>query len=50
VEGDLQVEAGVINLVARRVASLVDVCRGHGVPEQPGGVRQLGQAGRRRTG
>jgi error-prone DNA polymerase len=50
VEGDLQVEAGVINLVARRVASLVDVCRGHGGPEQPGGVRQLGQAGRRRAG
>jgi error-prone DNA polymerase len=50
VEGDLQVEAGVINVVARRVASLVDVCRGQGGPEQPGGVRQLGQAGRRRTG
>ncbi len=50
VEGDLQVESGVINLVARRVAPLVEICRGHGGPEHPEGVRQLGHAGMRRLG
>jgi error-prone DNA polymerase len=50
VEGDLQVEAGVVNVVARRIEPLVERCRGHGGPEQPSGVRQLGQAGRRRAG
>jgi error-prone DNA polymerase len=50
VEGDLQVEGGVVNLVARRVTPLVEVCRGHGGPERPEGVRQLGHAGMRRQG
>ncbi len=50
VEGDLQVEAGVVNLVARRIAPLVDACRGHGGPGRPVGVRQLGYAGGRRAG
>lgn len=50
VEGDLQIESSVINLVARRVAPLVEVCRGRGGPEHPEGVRQLGHAGMRRLG
>jgi len=50
VAGDLQVEAGVINLVARRIVPLVEICRGQGGPEQPAGVRQLGHAGMRRMG
>jgi error-prone DNA polymerase len=50
VEGQLQVEAGVVNLVARQVAPLVEICRGHGGPAQPAGVRQLGHAGMRRAG
>ena len=50
VEGDLQVQAGVVNVVARRIAPLVDVCRAHGGPGQPDGVRQLGYAGGRRAG
>jgi error-prone DNA polymerase len=50
VEGDLQVESGVINLVARQIRPLVDVCRGQGGPEHPDGVRQLGHAGMRRLG
>ncbi len=40
----------VINLVARRIAPLVEVCRDHGGPERPEGVRHLGHAGMRRQG
>ncbi len=50
VEGDLQVQAHVLNLVARRIAPLAEVCRERGGPEQPAGVRQLGHAGLRRQG
>jgi error-prone DNA polymerase len=50
VEGELQVESNVINLVARRIAPLVEACRGRGGPEHPDGVRQLGHAGMRRMG
>jgi error-prone DNA polymerase len=50
VEGDLQVESSVINLVARHIRPLVEVCRGQGGPEHPEGVRQLGHAGMRRMG
>ena len=50
VEGDLQVESNVVNLVARRISPLVEVCRERGGPEQPEGVRQLGHAGMRRLG
>ncbi len=50
VEGDLQVDAGVINLVARRIRPLVAVCRERGGPAHPAGVRQLGHAGMRRLG
>jgi len=50
VEGELQVDSGVINLVARRIRPLVEVCRERGGPEHPDGVRQLGHAGMRRMG
>ncbi len=50
VEGDLQVESGTVNLVARQIRPLVEVCRERGGPEQPEGVRQLGHAGMRRLG
>ena len=50
VEGELQVESKVINLVARQIRPLVDVCRASGGPEHPDGVRQLGHAGMRRMG
>ncbi len=50
VEGQLQVEGGTVNLVARRIRPLVEVCRERGGPEHPEGVRQLGHAGMRRMG
>jgi error-prone DNA polymerase len=50
VEGMLQTEAGVINLVARRILPLVEVCRTSGGPDGPKGVRHMGQAGLRRVG
>ena len=50
VEGELQVESDVINLVARHIQPLVEVCRDRGGPEHPEGVRQLGHAGMRRMG
>jgi error-prone DNA polymerase len=50
VSGDLQVESNVINLVARDIRPLVEVCRERGGPEHPEGVRQLGHAGMRRVG
>jgi error-prone DNA polymerase len=50
VEGRLQVESNVINLVADDVRPLVEVCRERGGPEHPDGVRQLGHAGMRRVG
>jgi hypothetical protein len=50
VEGTLQVESKVINLVATRIRPLVEVSRASGGPEQPAGVRQLGHAGMRRMG
>ncbi len=50
IEGDLQREANVVNLVARDVVSLPDLARGVGGPSRPDGVRQLGHAGMRRLG
>ena len=50
VEGDLQVDSNVINLVARHIRPLIEVCRELGGPEHPEGVRQLGHAGMRRLG
>jgi DNA polymerase III alpha subunit len=50
VDGELQREGSVVNLVAHDVRSLPDVAAEAGGPEQPGGVRQLGHAGMRRLG
>jgi error-prone DNA polymerase len=50
IDGDLQREGAVVNLIAREVRSLPEVTATAGGPEQPGGVRQLGHAGMRRLG
>jgi error-prone DNA polymerase len=50
VDGDLQREASVVNVVAREVRALVEAAATAGAPEQPDGVRQLGHAGMRRLG
>ena len=45
VDGILQRESNVVNVVARDVRPLVDEARRAGGPERPDGVRQLGYAG-----
>jgi error-prone DNA polymerase len=50
VDGDLQREASVVNLVAREVRSLPEVAADAGGPDRLAGVRQLGHAGMRRLG
>jgi error-prone DNA polymerase len=50
VDGDLQRESSVVNVIAREVQPLIEVAATAGAPEQPDGVRQLGQAGMRRLG
>jgi error-prone DNA polymerase len=50
VDGDLQREGDVVNVIARSVAGLVDATQDAGGPGQPSGVRQLGHAGMRRLG
>ncbi|HUG48903.1 MAG TPA: PHP domain-containing protein [Candidatus Limnocylindria bacterium] len=50
VEGRLERESDVVNVIARRVVSLVELCRPAGGPQGPTGVRQLGHAGMRRLG
>ncbi len=50
VDGDLQREGSVVNLVAREIRPLPEVAATVGGPDQPGGVRQMGQAGMRRLG
>ncbi len=51
VEGDLQREGDVVNVIAREVVPLVDAVAGAGGPdEQPAGMRPLGMAGMRRLG
>ena len=50
VDGDLQREGDVVNVVAREVVPLVEAAAGVGGPESPSGVRQMGQAGMRRLG
>ncbi len=49
VEGDLQREGEVVNVIARDVRPLVEVTAGDGGPEPPTGIRQMGQAGMRRS-
>ncbi len=50
VEGALQRESNVVNVVARDVRPLVDEVRRAGGPGRPDGIRQLGYAGMRRSG
>ena len=50
VDGDLQREGEVVNVVARSVRPLPEVADAAGGPERPAGVRQLGHAGMRRLG
>jgi error-prone DNA polymerase len=50
VDGELQREASVANVVAHDVRALPEVARPVGGPDRPDGVRQLGQAGMRRLG
>ena len=50
VDGSLQRESNVVNVVAREVRPLVEMTRPAGGPERPEGVRQLGHAGMRRLG
>jgi error-prone DNA polymerase len=51
VDGELQREASVVNVVATDVRSLVEVAASvRDSPDQPDGVRQLGHAGMRRLG
>jgi DNA polymerase III alpha subunit len=50
VDGDLQLEGQVINVVARQVVPLTAAAAEVGGPEPPAGVRQQGYAGMRRLG
>ena len=50
VDGDLQRESSVVNVIAQEVRSLTEVADTVGGPEAPAGVRQLGHAGMRRLG
>jgi error-prone DNA polymerase len=50
VDGQLQREGEVVNVIARQVQALPEVAAGVGGPGRPAGVRQLGYAGGRRTG
>jgi hypothetical protein len=48
VDGDLQREGEVVNVIARGVVPLVEAAGTVGGPASPLGVRQIGQAGMRR--
>jgi error-prone DNA polymerase len=50
VDGELQREGEVVNVIARSVRPLPEVAAEAGGPDRPAGVRQLGQAGMRRLG
>ncbi len=50
VDGELQREGSVVNLVAHEIRPLAEVAAEAGGPERPGGVRQMGHAGMRRLG
>jgi error-prone DNA polymerase len=50
VDGQLQREGEVVNVIAREVRALPEVAAGAGGPARPAGVRQLGHAGMRRLG
>jgi error-prone DNA polymerase len=48
VDGELQRESSVVNVVAHEVRPLAEAATAAGGPARPDGVRQLGQAGMRR--
>ncbi len=50
VDGDLQREGNVVNVIARQVTPLVQAAEAVGGPASPAGVRQIGHAGMRRLG
>jgi DNA polymerase III alpha subunit len=50
VDGELQRESSVVNVIAHDVRPLVEVASSAGAPDRPEGVRQLGYAGMRRMG
>ena len=50
VDGDLQRDGEVVNVIARAVRPLPEVAAAAGGPDRPAGVRQLGHAGMRRLG
>jgi error-prone DNA polymerase len=50
VDGELQREGNVVNVVAREIRALPEVAADAGGPDRPSGVRQLGHAGMRRLG
>jgi error-prone DNA polymerase len=50
VDGELQREGSVVNLVAHGIRALPDVAAKVGGPDRPGGVRHMGHAGMRRLG
>jgi error-prone DNA polymerase len=50
VDGELQREADVVNIIARDVQSLPEAARAVGGPSRPPGVHHLGYAGMRRLG
>jgi error-prone DNA polymerase len=50
VDGDLQREGEVVNVIARSIRPLVEAASGAGGPAAPAGVKQIGQAGMRRLG
>jgi error-prone DNA polymerase len=50
VDGELQRESSVVNVIAHEVRPLVEMAAKAGAPDEPEGVRQLGMAGMRRLG
>ena len=50
VEGRLERESDVVNVIADRVEALSEIARPAGGPDQPRGVRHMGHAGMRRVG
>jgi error-prone DNA polymerase len=50
VDGDLQLEGQVVNVIGRQIVPLVDASAEVGGPDAPSGVRQRGYAGMRRLG
>ena len=50
VDGELQREGLVVNVVAHEIRALPEVAAEAGGPERPDGVRQIGHAGMRRLG